>query len=79
MTLAEAALIKVFPTDAVSPGVLRALKDILPGNVLMMPVDRVSIEKSRECKKAGTVGFRIGSAITSRKAIRAPYRKKRGT
>jgi 2-dehydro-3-deoxyphosphogalactonate aldolase len=60
---AGADALKAFPTDVVSPAVLRALKEVLPGNMPLIPVGGVTIEKMGEYKKAGASGFGIGSAI----------------
>ena len=60
---AGADALKAFPTDVVSPGALRALREVLPGNMPLIPVGGVTIEKIGEYKKAGAAGFGIGSAI----------------
>jgi len=60
---AGADALKAFPTDVVSPGALRALKEVLPADMPLIPVGGVTIEKMREYKKAGAAGFGIGSAI----------------
>ncbi|MES2256572.1 MAG: 2-dehydro-3-deoxy-6-phosphogalactonate aldolase [Pseudomonadota bacterium] len=60
---AGADALKAFPTDVVSPGALRALREVLPRNVPLIPVGGVTIEKIGEYKKAGAAGFGIGSAI----------------
>lgn len=60
---AGADALKAFPTDLVSPAALRALKEVLPANIPVIPVGGVTIEKIAEYKKAGAAGFGIGSAI----------------
>ena len=60
---AGADALKAFPTDVVSPGALRALREVLPVNASLIPVGGVTIEKIGEYKKAGAAGFGIGSAI----------------
>ena len=60
---AGADALKAFPTDVVSPGALRALKEVLPAGVPLIPVGGVTVDKMREYKKAGAAGFGIGSAI----------------
>jgi len=60
---AGADALKAFPTDVVSPGALRALREVLPAHMPLIPVGGVTIEKMREYKKAGAAGFGIGSAI----------------
>ena len=60
---AGADALKAFPTDLVSPAALRALKEVLPANIPVIPVGGVTIEKIEQYKKAGAAGFGIGSAI----------------
>ena len=60
---AGADALKAFPTDLVSPAALRALREVLPANIPVIPVGGVTIEKIAEYKKAGAAGFGIGSAI----------------
>ena len=60
---AGADALKAFPTDVVSPAALRALKEVLPGDVPLIPVGGVTVEKIPDYKKAGAAGFGIGSAI----------------
>lgn len=63
---AGADALKAFPTDIVSPAALRALKEVLPSNVPVIPVGGVTKEKMMEYRKAGAAGFGIGSAIYRR-------------
>ena len=63
---AGAHALKAFPTDLVSPAALRALKEVLPPNVPLIPVGGVSKEKMADYRKAGAAGFGIGSAIYRR-------------
>lgn len=60
---AGADALKAFPTDMVSPAALRALKEVLPAHMPVLPVGGVTIEKIGEYRKAGAAGFGIGSAI----------------
>lgn len=60
---AGADALKAFPTDMISPAALRALKEVLPANIPVIPVGGVTIEKIAEYRKAGAAGFGIGSAI----------------
>lgn len=60
---AGANALKAFPTDLVSPAALRALKEVLPANIPVIPVGGVTIEKIEQYRKAGAAGFGIGSAI----------------
>jgi 2-dehydro-3-deoxyphosphogalactonate aldolase len=63
---AGADVLKAFPTDIVSPAALRALKEVLPPNVPVIPVGGVTKEKMTDYRKAGAAGFGIGSAIYRR-------------
>lgn len=63
---AGAAALKAFPTDMVSPAALRALKEVLPANIPVMPVGGITVEKMVDYRKAGAAGFGIGSAIYRR-------------
>ena len=63
---AGADALKAFPTDIVSPAALRALKEVLPPNVPVIPVGGVTKEKMTDYRKAGAAGFGIGSAIYRR-------------
>ena len=60
---AGADALKAFPTDMVSPAALRAVKEVLPAHMPVIPVGGVTIEKIAEYKKVGAAGFGIGSAI----------------
>ncbi|MBN9544729.1 MAG: 2-dehydro-3-deoxy-6-phosphogalactonate aldolase [Alphaproteobacteria bacterium] len=60
---AGADALKAFPTDMVSPAALRALREVLPAHMPVLPVGGVTIEKIGEYRKAGAAGFGIGSAI----------------
>ena len=63
---AGANALKAFPTDLVSPAALRALREVLPPRVPVLPVGGVSKEKMADYRKAGAAGFGIGSAIYRR-------------
>ena len=63
---AGADVLKAFPTDIVSPAALRALKEVLPPNVPVIPVGGVTKENMTDYRKAGAAGFGIGSAIYRR-------------
>lgn len=73
---AGADALKAFPTDLVSPAALRALKEVLPANIPVIPVGGVTIEKIEQYKKAGAAGFGIGSAIYRPGSDAASVRKK---
>lgn len=60
---AGADALKLFPTDLASPAALRALKEVLPPDMPVLPVGGVTVEKVEGYRKAGAAGFGIGSAI----------------
>ena len=63
MLAAGADAIKLFPAEAASPAVLRALRAVLPAGTLVLPVGGITAETMRPWLAAGAVGFGIGSAI----------------
>ncbi len=73
---AGADALKAFPTDMVSPAALRALREVLPAHMPVIPVGGVTIEKIGEYRKAGAAGFGIGSAIYRRGRDAASVLKK---
>jgi 2-dehydro-3-deoxyphosphogalactonate aldolase len=62
--LAEAAdALKLFPAEAASPAVLRALRAVLPAGTAVLPVGGIDASNMAEWRAAGAAGFGIGSAI----------------
>ncbi|HXS07301.1 MAG TPA: 2-dehydro-3-deoxy-6-phosphogalactonate aldolase [Rhizomicrobium sp.] len=55
--------LKLFPAEASSPAVLKALKEVLPGPVPVFPVGGITPDKTEAYRRAGAAGFGIGSAI----------------
>jgi 2-dehydro-3-deoxyphosphogalactonate aldolase len=62
--LAEGAdALKLFPAEAASPAVLRALRAVLPAWVAVLPVGGIDASNMAAWRAAGATGFGIGSAI----------------
>lgn len=55
--------IKLFPAEASSPGVLRALRAVLPPTVPVLPVGGIDATNLAAWRAAGAAGFGIGSSI----------------
>jgi len=55
--------IKLFPAEASSPGVLRALRAVLPPTVPVLPVGGIDATNIAAWRAAGAAGFGIGSSI----------------
>lgn len=63
MLAAGADAIKLFPAEAASPAVLRAMRAVLPKGALVLPVGGIEAGTMRPWLDAGAAGFGIGSAI----------------
>ncbi len=63
MLAAGADAIKLFPAEASSPAVLRALRAVLPAGTLVLPVGGVDAATLQPWREAGAAGFGIGSSI----------------
>jgi len=55
--------LKLFPAEAASPAVLRALRAVLPVGTLLLPVGGMDAASLAAWRAAGAAGFGIGSAI----------------
>lgn len=60
---AGADALKLFPAEAASPAVLRALRAVLPAGTLLLPVGGVDAATIPAWRAAGSAGYGIGSAI----------------
>jgi 2-dehydro-3-deoxyphosphogalactonate aldolase len=60
---AGADALKLFPAEASSPSVLRALKAVLPPSCPVFPVGGITPESMAAYFAAGATGFGIGSAL----------------
>jgi 2-dehydro-3-deoxyphosphogalactonate aldolase len=60
---AGADALKLFPAEAASPAVLRALRAVLPPGTLVLPVGGIDAGTMAAWRKAGAAGFGVGSAV----------------
>jgi len=60
---AGAAALKLFPAEAASPAVLKAMRAILPKDTRVLPVGGIAPELMADWRKAGAAGFGLGSAL----------------
>ncbi|HEX8485780.1 2-dehydro-3-deoxy-6-phosphogalactonate aldolase [Sphingomonas sp.] len=60
---AGAAALKLFPAEAASPAVLKAMRAILPKETRVLPVGGIVPEVLAEWTKVGAAGFGLGSAL----------------
>lgn len=63
MLSAGADALKLFPAEAVSPTVLRAMRAVLPAGTAVLPVGGIDAGNIRPWLDAGAAGFGIGSSI----------------
>jgi 2-dehydro-3-deoxyphosphogalactonate aldolase len=63
MLAAGADGLKLFPAEAASPAVLRALRAVLPTGTTVLPVGGIDASNMADWSAAGAAGFGIGSAI----------------
>ncbi len=63
MLAAGADALKLFPAEAASPAVLRALRAVLPAGTSVLPVGGIDASNMAAWRAAGAAGFGIGSAI----------------
>ena len=60
---AGADALKLFPAEAASPAVLRALRAVLPRGTAVLPVGGMDAATIPDWRAAGAAGFGIGSAV----------------
>jgi 2-dehydro-3-deoxyphosphogalactonate aldolase len=60
---AGADAIKLFPAEAASPAVLRAMRAVLPAGVPVLPVGGIDAGNMAPWREAGAAGFGVGSSI----------------
>ena len=63
MLAAGADAIKLFPAEAASPAVLRAVRAVLPAGTAVLPVGGIDADGLAAWRAAGAAGFGIGSSI----------------
>lgn len=60
---AGATALKLFPAEAASPAVLKAMRAVLPKSVRVLPVGGITPEGMAPWCDAGAAGFGLGSAL----------------
>jgi 2-dehydro-3-deoxyphosphogalactonate aldolase len=60
---AGATALKLFPAEAASPAMLKAMRAILPSALRVLPVGGIVPEGMAAWRKAGAAGFGLGSAL----------------
>ena len=60
---AGADFLKLFPAEQIGPGVLKAWRAVLPGNMPLVPVGGITPESMAPYVAAGAAGFGLGSAL----------------
>lgn len=60
---AGATGLKIFPAEMINPGILKALRAVLPTDALVMPVGGINPSNMQAYRAAGANGFGIGSAV----------------
>ena len=60
---AGAAALKLFPAEAASPGVLKAMRAVLPGTARVLPVGGIGPATMAPWLQAGAAGFGLGGAL----------------
>ncbi|WP_313538941.1 2-dehydro-3-deoxy-6-phosphogalactonate aldolase [Sphingomonas sp.] len=60
---AGATALKLFPAEAASPTVLKAMRAVLPAEARVLPVGGVAPDNMEPWRAAGAPGFGLGSAL----------------
>jgi len=60
---AGADALKLFPAEATTPATLKALRAVVPANILVLPVGGVGLGTMAPWLAVGAAGFGIGSAL----------------
>lgn len=60
---AGATALKLFPAEAASPAVLKAMRAVLPQGVRVLPVGGIAPDNMQPWRDAGAPGFGLGSAL----------------
>ena len=60
---AGATALKLFPAEAASPTILKAMRAILPSDLRVLPVGGIVPEGMAAWRQAGAAGFGLGSAL----------------
>ena len=65
---AGADIVKIFPSDCVGPGYLKALKGPFP-HIRLMPTGGVDVDNAAAFLKAGACALGVGSSLVSKAAV----------
>ena len=60
---AGATALKLFPSEMITPAVVKALRAVLPADVRLLPVGGITPDNIGSYRAAGAAGFGIGSAL----------------
>ncbi len=60
---AGADALKLFPAELVTPGVMKAMRAVLPADVPLLPVGGIAPQDLARWRAAGAAGFGLGSAL----------------
>ena len=60
---AGADALKLFPAEAASPPVLKAMKAVLPDDIPILPVGGIGVHNIKDYKDAGASGFGLGGSL----------------
>lgn len=60
---AGADALKIFPAELVTPAVVKAMRAVLPSEVVLLPVGGITPERMATYRAAGAGGFGLGSAL----------------
>ncbi|RYF36630.1 MAG: 2-dehydro-3-deoxy-6-phosphogalactonate aldolase, partial [Comamonadaceae bacterium] len=60
---AGASGLKLFPSEMIPPAAVRAMRAVLPPEVLLLPVGGITPRTMADYREAGADGFGIGSAL----------------
>ena len=55
--------LKLFPAEAITPAVVKALRAVLPADALLLPVGGITTANMDAYRTAGASGFGLGSAL----------------
>jgi 2-dehydro-3-deoxyphosphogalactonate aldolase len=60
---AGATALKLFPAEAATPAVVKAMRAVLPGDARVLPVGGIAPDNMQPWRDAGAAGFGLGSAL----------------
>jgi 2-dehydro-3-deoxyphosphogalactonate aldolase len=60
---AGATALKLFPAEAATPSVLKAMRAVLPKDMRLLPVGGIAPDNMDPWREAGAAGFGLGSAL----------------